>query len=1074
MSIIKIILFFAVLVFVYSLNPLVATASDEIKPVITLQGGCNQIRGTVTVEGQPDKTYFVDAVYFPVVTSSQTPTNGYPIADDKHYYQPSFTLDFPKEQVTPGYYRVRVRVKDYINSTDQIEISDWSEITINCENIGQEIDSIILTVSPIDDPTLIVTYPVDIENPEVNLDLFGPQTEPRDYNVRIKITYIDQSTRDISYVLHYNPNGPTSGLPAPTSTPSIEPGSGGPCLQFLGLSLGCNEEPSPSPEEGSQPEVTASPEENPAPEQSPSEAPTEGNTCPNFWDHYCPNQGCINAIFSCSSNEEPSPIASTTPNSCPYFWQTRCNTNGACLNPGETCPSVPSTPTNTSSYITVTNTNTIAPGCTNGFHTVEIGWTAVTGAANYGVYRGQAVLGNGPISANSPHSFVDYFATPGIQTYNVAAFNTGNVQIGTGQVTVNVPACQAGQGGPGFSGNAPLIAIDGIDVTHPTSNSYTVIARMHNQSNVCVSPGRGQVQAALTVAQIPDGSVVTPHLLTADTCNQLAQGGEQYATDPVTFTIPPGHTGTYTVKVCTNAGIGQPAGIYPNAINYPAASGGSGIGGQCIEKVLGTQGPACRTAGQSCSNTQLCCSGGGLSCHEGMCSTSSATGSTALFAVHGTASCDGTTPRIHFDFPFPAAQFYGIRADDNNTTGAELWFTLYPDPTQPQNVITGLPSASFDDPIKTPDGYISCNAAHQCRNIELDPFPDDDVTHYPFQRVIIDEKPIFGYSNVFNAPLASNTTYHYAFWTFRDSGGLTITTPDCDNPNAPTTVSNSSTIPDSELLQLKSTAAAHDETGVLEHTADTTLPTQTPIASSSNQPGPISNSCPLLNSFCQYTNSCQLSILPCNPPQSPSPSPSPRQKQLVSISVNDQEVFPQNSLGVDLNLNQNTAYLIKITYIDEQGLTQIATRSLVFQKTNPSPSIASLLEIPSPSLSLRPSTNPNESPAAQPSTPANIVDSTTDTCSFANITDGQGVPKGNIPFNISRNHYTDNTYLSFWFINSKYGTYQVTATGATSQNELVDFSQLFDNQGTVECRIQTEINGGQTLFTKRISVNINQ
>ncbi len=140
--------------------------------------------------------------------------------------------------------------------------------------------------------------------------------------------------------------------------------------------------------------------------------------------------------------------------------------------------------------------------------------------------------------------------------------------------------------------------------------------------------------------------------------------------------------------------------------------------------------------------------------------------------------------------------------------------------------------------------------------------------------------------------------------------------------------------------------------------------TPTPLPTTTPAPNPVS--CTGLSKYCSSTNSCESVFYPC--PESQNPTPTPRQKQLISIVIKnlsqDIEIYPQNPLGVDLNLIQNTAYIMEITYTDENGTQQTASRSLIFQRPSPSPfqtitPAPTILATPSPVETTPAPTNPS-------------------------------------------------------------------------------------------------------------------
>ncbi len=128
------------------------------------------------------------------------------------------------------------------------------------------------------------------------------------------------------------------------------------------------------------------------------------------------------------------------------------------------------------------------------------------------------------------------------------------------------------------------------------------------------------------------------------------------------------------------------------------------------------------------------------------------------------------------------------------------------------------------------------------------------------------------------------------------------------------------------------------------------IPTLTPAPNPTSIPTPTPNqvSCTGLSKYCSSTNQCESAFYPC--PEAQNPTSTPRQKQLIRIVIKDVsqdiEIYPQNSSGVDLNLNSNTSYLMVITYLDENGVEQSTNRSLLFQRPAPSPTQSASPTVP--------------------------------------------------------------------------------------------------------------------------------
>ncbi len=211
-------------------------------------------------------------------------------------------------------------------------------------------------------------------------------------------------------------------------------------------------------------------------------------------------------------------------------------------------------------------------------------------------------------------------------------------------------------------------------------------------------------------------------------------------------------------------------------------------------------------------------------------------------------------------------------------------------------------------------------------------------------------------------------------------------------------------------------------------------PTPTP---SRNHPNCRSISCPAPTDGCTYqnqiTSTCDANVtLTCgnlvctgsapsaNTPTPTLTTPTTHQKQLLRITVNDQEIYPNNSSGLDLDLNANTSYLMTITYLDQNGQQQTISRSLIFQRPyspptstpepspviiNPAPSI--ITDIAAENLSLSPQSPTVGQPVSFEADTANLG-----TVALNPTTTALGVIRSSNPSNICDTTVSFTTFIS--------------------------------------------------------------
>lgn len=97
---------------------------------------------------------------------------------------------------------------------------------------------------------------------------------------------------------------------------------------------------------------------------------------------------------------------------------------------------------------------------------------------------------------------------------------------------------------------------------------------------------------------------------------------------------------------------------------------------------------------------------------------------------------------------------------------------------------------------------------------------------------------------------------------------------------------------------------------------------------------------------------------------------------------------------------------------------------------------------------------------------------TNDNECFFNLTDGQ-IVSGDVAVLVTARKLNPSDYLSLQIPDSKLGNFQALSTQASVLVANLSSTDLFQNgQATIECRIQTEPGGGTIIYSKQVSINI--
>ncbi len=97
-----------------------------------------------------------------------------------------------------------------------------------------------------------------------------------------------------------------------------------------------------------------------------------------------------------------------------------------------------------------------------------------------------------------------------------------------------------------------------------------------------------------------------------------------------------------------------------------------------------------------------------------------------------------------------------------------------------------------------------------------------------------------------------------------------------------------------------------------------------------------------------------------------------------------------------------------------------------------------------------------------------------DSCTM-NLSDGQTISGFNVQFTATAQRTNPLSYLSVWIIDSSKqgGSFQVGSTQTNTLNSSINSAAIFNNgPGIIECRLQTNQDGGQVVASNRVTVNV--
>ncbi len=549
-----------------------------------------------------------------------------------------------------------------------------------------------------------------------------------------------------------------------------------------------------------------------------------------------------------------------------------------------------------------------------------------------------------------------------------------------------------------ITGQAPYIAIDGVGPLFVSpGQSVTFAADVHNITNVCVA-SRGNVSVSFSIPALGFFTTTTP--LAAPVCNAPPlTGGERYHVITNSWKAP-ATSGLYTLTVCTNA-------------DHPIENNASGIGGECRDYPL--------TVGLGLTNSPT----------PTPKNTGSSGSGTSPVPITATTGCDSGQPYIDLAINTAGNDTFSIYrlnynySDIQNRSTNQPFYYIGPNGKY-EGAHTSLYRAY------QPPGTQEQPAWEEIETIDLG-IPN--VTHYIHVRDNINMQENTNYLYAGNAsmsgvngvsgiyvltasalchsgngqilptptptplPTATPTpiilpSCPFFYYWCQSSNQCQILGSSCDQNIAPIpTETPQPTVTPTPITQVPPTltptptATTATPTAVPTETptrSPTTSPqpTQTPVPTPTSIPTPTSESqnCPAFYYFCNQAAQCQVMGSACDQGATPSnPTPTPRQKQLLRITVDGTEIYPQNNNGIDLDLTSNTAYLMVITYLDQQGNQQSATRALTFQRlASPTPTPQPTPPVPTPTNIPTPTTIPlPTTPAATP-----IPTINPDSCSY--------------------------------------------------------------------------------------------